>query len=150
MLGLQPHPEGGTYRETWRDPAGRGTAIYFLLRAGERSHWHRLEWTEVWHVYAGGALELSTWVEGGPVDRTVLGPDLGRGQRPQATVERGTWQSARPLSPWVLAGCTVSPAFDFTGFRLAPPDWAPPELAPPPPPGRPTSPSTPQRFHRSV
>ncbi len=125
MLALAPHPEGGHYRETWRDPEGRGTAIYFLLRAGERSHWHRLDWDEVWHVYAGAPVELSQWSEGGAVTKTVLGADLAAGQRPQAVVTRGTWQSARPLGPWVLAGCTVSPGFDFGGFQLAPPGWEP-------------------------
>jgi predicted cupin superfamily sugar epimerase len=122
-LGLAPHPEGGRFRETWREPAS--TAIYYLLRAGERSHWHRVDATEVWHFYAGDALELSLSPDGRDVARHVLGPDVVAGQRPQVVVAAGTWQSARPLGSWTLAGCTVAPAFEFTRFELAEPDWHP-------------------------
>ncbi len=122
-LGLAPHPEGGWFRETWREPAA--TAIYYLLRAGERSHWHRLDATEVWHFCAGDPLELSVSDDAAHVDHHVLGPDVGAGQRPQLVVPAGTWQSARPLGAWTLAGCTVAPAFDFAGFELAEPDWEP-------------------------
>jgi predicted cupin superfamily sugar epimerase len=127
LLGLEPHPEGGHYRETWRDAGGRGTAIYFLLRAGEVSQWHRLDRPEVWHVYAGGTLELTTWTEGsGLVHRRLLGADLTAGERPQAVVGAGDWQTARPLADWVLAGCTVCPAFEFHGWELKPDGWEPP------------------------
>jgi predicted cupin superfamily sugar epimerase len=122
-LALQRHPEGGWFRETWREPAS--TAIYYLLRAGERSHWHRVDATEVWHFYAGEALELSLSPDGRTVDHHVLGADIGAGQRPQVVVPAGTWQAARPLGRWALAGCTVAPAFQFSGFELAPPDWEP-------------------------
>ena len=122
-LELQPHPEGGWFRESWREPAS--TAIYYLLRSGERSHWHRLDATEVWHFYGGDPLELALFAEGGTVERRILGPEVTGGQRPQLTVPAGTWQSARPLGAWVLAGCTVAPAFDFAGFELAEPDWHP-------------------------
>ena len=122
-LGLQPHPEGGRFRETWREPAS--TAIYYLLRAGERSHWHRVDATEVWHFYAGDPLELALSPDGRGVDRHVLGPDVGAGERPQVVVPTGTWQSARPLGGWTLTGCPVAPAFRFSGFELAPPDWHP-------------------------
>lgn len=111
-LGLERHPEGGWFRETWREPAG--TAIYYLLGAGEESRRHRLDKTELWHFYAGGLLELTVADE-----RTVLGPDLAAGYRPQAVVPAGAWQSARPLGPWTLVGCTVSPAFEYAGFELA-------------------------------
>ena len=101
LLDLQPHPEGGHYRETFRDagdiPGGRGasTAIYFLLAAGERSHWHRVDAAEVWHFYAGAPLELSqAESEEGPVTTLVLGPDLAAGQRPQAVVPADVWQAA--------------------------------------------------------
>lgn len=125
-LDLQPHPEGGHYRETFRDPRtvdGRsvGTAIYFLLKAGERSHWHRVDATEIWHFHAGAPLELS--IEGqAPV---ILGPDLAAGERPQGIVPTGAWQAAESLGEWTLVGCTVSPGFDFAGFELAPPGWSP-------------------------
>lgn len=122
-LGLEPHPEGGWFRETWREPAN--TAIYYLLRAGEVSHWHRVDATEIWHLYLGGPLELSLSDDSRAVDRHVLGPDLAAGQRPQVVVPAAVWQSARPLDGWVLAGCTVAPAFRFSGFELAPPGWAP-------------------------
>jgi uncharacterized protein len=111
-LGLVRHVEGGWFRETWREAAG--TAIYYLLAAGEASRQHRVDKTEVWHFYAGDPLELT--VAGEPM---VLGADIGAGQRPQAVVPAGVWQSARPLGAWTLVGCTVAPAFDFAGFELA-------------------------------
>ncbi|MDQ4069729.1 MAG: cupin domain-containing protein [Actinomycetota bacterium] len=122
-LGLQPHPEGGWFRETWREPAA--TAIYYLLRSGERSHWHRVDATEVWHFYAGDPLELAMSPDGHQIERLVLGPDVAGGQQPQLVVPARTWQSARPLGAWTLAGCTVAPAFQFSGFELAEPDWEP-------------------------
>jgi hypothetical protein len=125
LLGLAPHPEGGHYRRTWRHPDGLGSAIYFLLAGDERSHWHRNRQTEIWHLYAGGPVELATSSDGVAVQRFVLGSDYHAGQRPQAVVAADCWQSARPLGPWALCGCTVTPAFDFTGFELAPPDWEP-------------------------
>ena len=121
-LGLQPHPEGGHYRETWRDtPAsggrGAGTAIYFLLRAGEESRWHRVDAVEIWHYYQGAALEL--WID--DERQQTLGPD-----RPQLIVPARAWQRARSVGAYTLVGCTVSPAFEFSGFELAPPRWHPP------------------------
>ena len=129
-LGLTPHPEGGHYRETFRDePAGGGrgsaTAIYYLLRAGEVSRWHRIDAIEIWHWYAGAPLDLSVSAEAGGVEIHHLGPDLEAGQRPQAVVPAGAWQSAVSRGDWSLVGCTVSPAFDFAGFELAPEGWAP-------------------------
>jgi hypothetical protein len=131
-LGLKPHPEGGYYVETWRahaEPGERptGTAIYYLLRAGERSHWHRVDAAEAWHFYAGDPLALSIAAGSGdePAQRHVLGPDLEAGHRPQVLVEAGEWQSATPLGEWTLVGCTVSPGFRFEGFELAEPDWEP-------------------------
>lgn len=128
-LGLAPHPEGGWYRETWRDlPAdggrGAGTAIYFLLDEDERSHWHRVDATEAWHHYAGGPLELAV-AEGDDHTVVTIGTDLAAGQEPQALVPARAWQAARPVDGWVLVGCTVSPAFDFSGFELAAPGWRP-------------------------
>jgi uncharacterized protein len=121
-LELVPHPEGGYYRQTWIDPAG--TAIYFLLRAGEQSAWHRVhDRAEVWHFYAGSPLELSV-NEGSPdgtlAQTTLLGSDLTTEERPQAVVPPGVWQRARTLGAWSLAGCTVSPPFSFDAFELAP------------------------------
>ena len=130
-LGLQPHPEGGWFAETWRDaPAdgsrGAGTAIYFLLARDEVSHWHRVDATEVWHHYDGAPLELRLAEgEGAPVRRIILGTDLAHGQRPQAVVPHGAWQSARSLGSYTLVGATVSPAFTFDGFELAALGWEP-------------------------
>ncbi len=128
LLGLEPHPEGGRFAETWRaaTDTGRsaGTAIYFLLTEGERSHWHRVDAAEVWHHYAGAPLRLSTVVDATVIDR-VLGSDLASGERPQLVVEPHQWQAAESLGAWTLVGCTVSPGFDFAGFELAPPDWSP-------------------------
>ncbi len=126
-LDLQPHPEGGHYRETWRaDDDGRptGTCIYFLLAAGEASHWHRVDATEIWHFYAGAPLVLSHAADDtGPAIDTLLGPDIAAGQRPQVIIPPHHWQRARPTGDWTLAGCTVSPGFSFEGFTLAPPDF---------------------------
>lgn len=129
-LGLQRHPEGGWYVQTWQaesaDDRAAGTAIYFLLRSGEVSHWHRIDSAEIWHHYAGAALELATWVEGGQVRTHRLGDDLLGGERPQLIVQPGEWQSARTLGAWTLVGCTVSPGFEFAHFELAEAGWAPP------------------------
>ncbi len=130
-LGLQPHPEGGHYRETWRTPAPAGerpagTAIYYLLCEGEVSHWHRVDAAEIWHWYAGGSLELSLSAGGKTVERLLLGSDLDAGQRPQIIVPANCWQSARSLGEWTLTGCTVSPGFEFDGFEMAPSGWQPP------------------------
>ena len=130
LLDLRPHPEGGHFRETFRDPRrgadGRSfsTAIYFLLAAGERSHWHRIDAAETWHWHAGAALALQ--IAGSDGLATVrLGADLAAGERPQAVVPAGAWQAAESLGAWTLVGCTVAPAFDFSKFELAPKGWAP-------------------------
>ena len=127
-LGMKPHPEGGHYVETFRAPGeGRssGTAIYFLLKAGQRSHWHRVDADEIWHHYAGAPLELALSRDGRRVSHVRVGIDFDKGELPQAVVPRGVWQAARSLGPWTLVGCTVAPAFQFEGFELAPPGWEP-------------------------
>ena len=129
-LELKLHPEGGHYRETFRDPRvdanGRSvsTAIYFLLARGERSHWHRIDAVEVWHYYAGSALVLHTADDG--AQRIVrLGPDLAAGEVLQAIVPAQAWQAAESSGDWTLVGCTVAPGFEFAAFELAEPDWFP-------------------------
>jgi predicted cupin superfamily sugar epimerase len=128
LLELNPHPEGGHYRETFRDAADGGraasTAIYFLLARGERSHWHRVDAAEVWHWYAGAALALQVANAEG-IATLRLGPDLVTGERPQAVVPKGAWQAAESLGEWTLVGCTVAPGFVFSGFELAPPNFVP-------------------------
>lgn len=130
-LGLAPHPEGGHYRETFRDPRqdaeGRSvsTAIYYLLQAGETSEWHRVDAAETWHFYAGAPLVLTVSPDGHDAAAAHLGPDLAAGQRPQIVVPTGHWQTATSLGSWTLVGCTVAPGFDFAGFEMAPPDWRP-------------------------
>ena len=128
-LGLTPHPEGGWYVQTFEDDPGpdgrsRSTAIYFLLKNGEISHWHRVDAVEIWHWHAGAPLRLDIAKEDWQQSQT-LGPDLTEGQRPQAIVPTHAWQSARSLGDWTLVGCTVAPGFRFEGFELAPRDWAP-------------------------
>ncbi len=130
MLELKPHPEGGHYRETFRDPrtdaSGRAasTAIYFLLARGERSHWHRVDAIEIWHWHAGAPLKLS--IAGGGAQREImLGPDLAAGEAPQGIVPAGHWQAAETRDDWTLVGCTVAPGFEFSGFELAPKGWEP-------------------------
>lgn len=130
LLGLKPHPEGGWYRETFRDAAGSGgraasTAIYFLLKAGERSHWHRVDAAEVWHWHAGAALELEVAPPHGRASRWRLGAALEAGERPQGVVPAGWWQAAKSLGDWTLVGCTVAPGFEFSGFELAPAGFEP-------------------------
>jgi predicted cupin superfamily sugar epimerase len=129
-LDLKPHPEGGHYRETFRDSRrdadGRSvsTAIYFLLARGERSRWHRIDAVEVWHYYAGSALTLQ--IADDADTRTVrLGPDLAAGEVPQAIVAAQAWQAAESTGDWTLVGCTVAPGFDFAAFELAPKGWTP-------------------------
>jgi len=131
LLDLRPHPEGGHFRETFRDaPEERGraasTAIYFLLTAGEVSRWHRIDAAEVWHWYAGAPLELSLAPPQGASVQIRLGSSLESGERPQAVVPAGHWQRARSLGDWTLIGCTVAPGFIFEGFELADEGFEPP------------------------
>lgn len=130
-LDLSPHPEGGWYRESFRDarvssesrPAS--TAIYFLLKAGEISHWHRIDATELWLWHAGAPLTLSISIDGEQSHSHRLGVDLASGERPQAVVPAHAWQSAKSLGDWTLVSCVVSPGFDFAAFEMAAPDWRP-------------------------
>jgi predicted cupin superfamily sugar epimerase len=129
-LDLKPHPEGGFYRETFRDFAGpdglaRSTAIYYLLRAGEMARWHRIGAAELWHWYGGDALELS-FAGSGSISRTLLGPKLNEGQRPQILIQARAWQCAKPLGAYALCGCTVAPGFEFSDLEIAPEGWSPP------------------------
>jgi predicted cupin superfamily sugar epimerase len=132
LLDLKPHPEGGYFRETFRDgghpPAGRdggdgraaSTAIYFLLKKGEASRWHRVDAAEVWHFYRGAPLELRIGK-----DTYILGADIDQAQAPQVVVPPGAWQAARSLGDYTLVGCTVAPGFEFSKFEMAPDGFAP-------------------------
>jgi uncharacterized protein len=132
LLDLKPHPEGGHYRQTFRDrrtvdgARAASTAIYFLLARGERSHWHKVDAVEVWHYHAGAPLKLEIAADAkGPIERLTLGADLAAGERPQAIVPAHVWQAAQSLGEWTLVGCTVAPGFEFSTFELAPKGWAP-------------------------
>ena len=130
LLDLKPHPEGGHYRETFRDgagPEGRGfsTAIYYLLDTGETSEWHRVDAAEIWHHYAGAPLVITVSPNGHDASAHHLGIELAAGQRPQFVVPAGWWQSATSLGAWTLVGCTVAPGFEFKGFEMALPGWRP-------------------------
>lgn len=134
LLDLEPHPEGGWYRQTFRDTdgeaRGHSTAIYYLLEAGQRSHWHRVrDAVEVWHFHAGAPLMLRTSEDGADVTSVVLGSNILQGERPQAVVPANVWQSAETLGAYTLVGCTVAPGFTFEAFEMAPPDWAPGPVA---------------------
>jgi predicted cupin superfamily sugar epimerase len=130
-LDLQPHPEGGWYRQTHIDnaqPRANGTCIYFLLKEGESSHWHKVDATEIWHYYAGAPLILSlAETDQGPATEHLLTPDLSKGA-PQLIVPINHWQKARSTGAFTLVGCTVSPGFCFEGFTLAAPDFDIPTL----------------------
>ncbi len=133
FLGLAPHPEGGYYRETFRDKAtlpgtdrACSTAIYFLLPAAIVSRWHTVDAVETWHWYAGAPLLLATAApEGGAITTIKLGDDITAGESPQGIVPTGHWQQAESLGRWTLVGCTVAPGFEFSGFRMAPDGWVP-------------------------
>jgi uncharacterized protein len=130
-LELRPHPEGGHYRETFRDSVAdaqgrsRSTAIYYLLRRGECAHWHRIDAAEVWHYYAGDPLTLLIANEASAPHTVKLGPDVAAGERPQTIVPAHAWQSAESTGDWTLVGCTVAPGFEFAKFEMAPKGWTP-------------------------
>ena len=129
-LELRPHPEGGFYRETWREKTdasvrGAGTAIYFLLPGGVVNRWHRVDAAEIWHFYAGAPLQLSIAREGEAESRQILGSAVLAGERPQLEVPAHAWQRAKSLGAWTLVGCTVSPAFEFQHFEIARDGWEP-------------------------
>ena len=132
-LALERHPEGGWYRQTWVADAEAGsrpggTAILYLLKAGEESHWHRVDAAEIWHFHAGAPLQLRSAATGeGPVRTTILGQDLAAGQSVQCVIPACHWQAARSLGDWTLVGCTVTPGFHFEGFELAPAGFRIPE-----------------------
>ncbi|MEM8838722.1 MAG: cupin domain-containing protein [Pseudomonadota bacterium] len=131
QLDLQPHPEGGFYRETFRDSEGSGdrahsTAIYYLLGVGDCSAWHRVnDAVEIWHFYAGAPLALTLSPDGHDAEAHRLGPNIDFGESPQIIVPKGWWQTAESLGEWTLVGCTVAPGFEFSGFEMAPADWRP-------------------------
>ena len=132
LLELEPHPEGGYYKETFRDAVhssgsrAASTAIYFVLRAGEVSRWHKVNASEMWHWYAGAALKLSISPDAvGPADHVQLGTDWSAGQRPQAVVPAKFWQQAQSLGDWTLVGCTVAPGFEFSEFEMASAEFDP-------------------------
>lgn len=137
LLELAPHPEGGFYRETFRDSreVGNGraasTAIYYLLAEGQSSAWHRVDAAELWHYYAGSPLILEISADGETATRHILGTDIARGQRPQRVVPAGHWQSATSLGEWTLVGCTVAPGFEFAAFEMAAGDFRPSRLGDP-------------------
>lgn len=125
LLGLEPHPEGGYFRQMLEDRVGsaraKSTAIYYLLEGGRQARWHRIDAVEVWHHYAGAPLRLRI----GGSEAQVLGPDLAAGERPQVIIPAGEWQAAESLGEWTLVGCTVAPGFEFAHFEMADEGWAP-------------------------
>lgn len=131
QLGLKPHPEGGYYTEVYRAAEkvngnrAASTSIYYLLQAGEVSHWHRIDADEIWHHYAGAPLILSISRDGEAVEDMILGKSFDRNERAVGVAPRNVWQSARTLGDWTLVGCTVAPGFEFSGFEMAPGDWMP-------------------------
>lgn len=130
-LGLRPHPEGGWYAETFRDEVtdgggrARSTAIYYMLKAGERSRWHRVDAVEFWLFHKGAPLRLSIAAPGGPASTVALGADMAKGERPQHVIPAHAWQAAESLGAYSLVSCIVAPGFEFRGFELAAPGWRP-------------------------
>jgi predicted cupin superfamily sugar epimerase len=136
LLGMQRHPEGGWYVETHRTPSEDGeraaaTTIYFLLAADQVSAWHKVDATEIWLWQAGAPLALTISEDGVQARSQRLGPDLRAGDRPQGVVPPDAWQTAESLGAWTLVSCVVAPGFEFSGFKLAPPDWRPGPEGPP-------------------
>lgn len=129
LLGLEPHPEGGYYKQMFADTASDeraySTAIYYLLEGGSAGRWHRVDSAEVWHYYAGAPLRLTISPDGVTTSEQILGQDLRDGQRPQVVIPRGEWQSAQSLGNWTLVGCTVAPGFEFQYFEMAEEGWQP-------------------------
>ena len=130
MLGLSPHPEGGYFREIFRDANllenGRSvsTSIYFLLIEEKPLHWHRVDAPEVWHWYGGAPFLLEIFDEKN-IRKMCVSGNLMEGERPQAVVPAKCWQAAHTLGEWTLVGCTMAPGFDPCTFEMAPPDWVP-------------------------
>lgn len=138
-LNLEPHPEGGWYRETWREQTDSGsrahaTAIYYLMAAGQRSRWHQVDAAELWLWHAGHPLTLDIAEAGAPVS-VPLGPDVFAGQRPQRLIPRFAWQAAHAAEGWALVSCVVAPGFEFSGFVMADPGWTPANGSSAPSPG---------------
>ena len=136
QLNMQPHPEGGHFVEIFRDTAvisgtdrAISTSIYYLLQAGEFSHWHRVDAVEIWHHYAGAPLRLSLSENGNVSTDHILGTDLAKNERPQVVIPFHHWQRAESLGDWTLVGCTVAPGFEFSGFEMAARDWQPGNFA---------------------
>ncbi len=134
-LNLTPHPEGGYYREVYRhlnpeNDRGDVTTIYFMLKAGEVSRWHRIDAVEIWHFYGGAPLTLEIVSSDGVAETLTLGMELSKQQRPVGVVPKDAWQSARSNGEWTLVGCTVAPAFEFAGFEMAPENWLPEGIDP--------------------
>jgi uncharacterized protein len=130
LLNLEPHPEGGWYRQSFSDrPDSTGrplsTAIYYLLEGGKRNAWHRVDATEMWHWYGGDAMRIEVSHDGVHRIESLLGPDLMSGERPQFVIPAGHWQRTTCLGDWALIGCTVTPGFQFSRFELAEPGWEP-------------------------
>ena len=129
-LGLAPHPEGGWYRETWRHdaPAGErpaGTAIHYLLASGQRSHWHRVDATEIWHHYAGDPLRLSVQAGDGAVEESRSGPTSWPASGPRSSCPPAPGRRPSRPGPGRWWAARSSPGFTFEGFEMAPPGWAP-------------------------
>ena len=133
-LDLAPHPEGGWYRETWRADAAAGeraaaSAVLYLIQPGQRSHWNRVDAHEIWLWHGGDPVDLMTAAtDAGPVETARLGGRVTEGEQPQVVIPAGQWQSAEPVAGaagYSLISCIVAPAFEFSGFELAEPDWAP-------------------------
>ncbi len=130
LLGLEPHIEGGFYRQTFADlPDATGrpisTLIYYMLTDNMAGAWHRVDAAEIWHWYAGAPMTLSISRDGRVVTSHRLGSDLAAGQRPQGVVPPGAWQQAKVEGDWALVGCTVAPGFQFSRFEQAEPGWEP-------------------------
>lgn len=130
LLGLEPHIEGGFYRQTFADqpgPSGRpqSTLIYYLLANRKSGTWHRVDAAEVWHWYAGAPMRLDISRDGKSVTPHQLGSDLLAGERPQLVIPGHAWQRATCLGDWTLVGCSVAPGFQFSKFEQAEPGWEP-------------------------
>ena len=122
-LKLTPHPEGGHFAESFRDSKGGISLIYYLLKKGQTSHWHKLTKNEILHFYDGDPLRIYMSKDKKEISTVLLGRNINNKEYLHYIINSETWFGMKSTGNWSLIGCTVSPAFDYKDFDLASKDW---------------------------